>query len=189
MLQLGRLCGSHRQGPWWRWHVLEPVRCVQQFAVPCSSIRKGGWKLRKQLRQPHRSSRRATTHCNSSSTVGSSPGVVEKRILGVFSLRTSDDDYEQFFRDCGPPPMVGHLSHPALPIHSRMERRTHSCEVGAIRLPASLCAATRERAPARRVGKARRGHFRASGGRFMQDPENGLRRITLPRTSVINVLC
>jgi hypothetical protein len=30
--------------------------------------------------------------------------------------------------------------------------------------------------------QARRDHPRASGGRFMQDPENGLRRIALPRT-------
>ena len=60
---------------------------------PCRALRsgKGVWKLRKQLRQPHRSSRRATTHSNPSSTVGSSPGVAEKRILGMFSLRTSDD--------------------------------------------------------------------------------------------------
>ena len=31
-----------------------------------------------------------TVHASPSSTVGSSPGVAEKRILGVFSLRTSD---------------------------------------------------------------------------------------------------
>ena len=51
----------------------------------CRALRsgKGAWKLRKQLRQPHGSSRRATDHDDSSSTVGSSPGVVEKRILGV----------------------------------------------------------------------------------------------------------
>jgi hypothetical protein len=70
--------------------MLRPVRCVQHFTVPCSSIRKGVRKLRKQLRQPHTSSRRARTHSDPSSTLGSSPGVVEKRILGVFSLCTSD---------------------------------------------------------------------------------------------------
>jgi hypothetical protein len=94
---LGRLGKSSspfphpRRGPWWRWHMLRrPVRRVQQFAVPCSSIKEGVWKLRKQLRQPRRSSRRATTHSNPTSTVGSSPGVVEKRILGMFSFRMSD---------------------------------------------------------------------------------------------------
>jgi hypothetical protein len=64
--------------------------CVS--SSPCRALRsgKGIWKLRKQLRQPHRSSRRATDHDNSSSTVDSSPGVAEKRILGVFSFRTFD---------------------------------------------------------------------------------------------------
>jgi hypothetical protein len=33
----------------------------------------------------------AADHTDPSSTVGSSPGVAEKRILGVFSFRTSDD--------------------------------------------------------------------------------------------------
>src|ERR671920_365517 len=88
--------------------MLRSVRGVRQFAGPCSSIMKGVWKLRKQLWQPHRSSRRVTTHSNSSSTLGSSPGVVEKRILGVFSLRASDDHHDDNRQPQHHPPFFAH---------------------------------------------------------------------------------
>jgi hypothetical protein len=121
----------------------------------------------------------STDHANPSSTVGSSPGVVEKRILGVFSLRTSDN-LEQFYCACGPPPMAGHLDHPVLPIHTNMEHPAPPREAGAISLPASSFTATRY-VPARRL-QARRSHPRTSGERFMHVTASELRRILLPRT-------
>jgi hypothetical protein len=80
---------------------------------------------------------------NLRSTVGSSPGVAEKRILGVFSLRTSDEDYKQFRCVCEPPQMVGIWIIRLSPSSGSMNHQTRTCGAGAIRLPASLCTATR----------------------------------------------
>jgi hypothetical protein len=95
---------------------------------------KGGNGLRN--RAPHG----AADHAHPSSTVGSSPGAAKKRIPGVFSFRTSDEDYEQFYCVCGPPPMVGHPDHPTLPVYGSTDHRIRSYEAGAIRLPAASCA-------------------------------------------------
>ena len=92
-----------------------------------------------------------TDHANRSSTVGSSPGVAKKRMLGVFSFRTSDGTMSSSIAFGGRHRWC-HLGNPALPIQSRMEHLMHSCETGAIRLPASSCAATRSGSGTRRAG-------------------------------------
>ena len=69
--------------------------CSGLFGVssnsPCRALRsgKGSEKASEATPAARRSPRRATTHSNPSSTVGSSPGVLKKRMLGVFSSRTS----------------------------------------------------------------------------------------------------
>jgi hypothetical protein len=85
----------------------------------------------------------AADHTDPSSKVGSSPGVAEKRILGVLSLRTSDDDYEQLCCVCGSPQMVGIWVIRPSPSRGSMYHQTRTCGARAIRPPASPCAATR----------------------------------------------
>ena len=136
------------------------------------SVEKVGIELR------HRGPLGAADHADPSSTVGSSPGVAKKRMPGIFSLRTSDGTMSSSIA-LGATTEVGHLGHSALPIHSRMKHRTHSCEAGAIRLHASSCAATQDAGsgtlPAEALLKPLRAFYARSYLNFGGSPFHALR--------------